>query len=79
MSEPDAELDLLKKACESLGEHFETVHIFVTRLKDDDEPEDRGTINANWGSGNWFTRYGQIHTWLVKQDEQSRKEVRERE
>ena len=77
MSESDAELKLLQDACEKLGEHFETVHIFVTRIKDDDSPEDRGTINANWGSGNWFARYGQIQSWVTKQDEQTRKEVRE--
>lgn len=77
MSGDNADLELLKRACESLGEHFETVHIFVTRLKDDDEPEDRRTININLGSGNWFTRYGQIRTWIVKQDERSRKEVQD--
>lgn len=75
--ESDIELQRVKDACEVLAEHFDSVHIFTTRLKDDEAPGDRGTVHITWGSGNWFTRYGQIKSWLIKQDEQSRKEVRD--
>jgi len=71
------DLQRLQKACEELSEHFDSVQIFVTRLSDDQDDDGEGTVNVNWGSGNWFARYGQIHAWLVKQDEQSRKEQRE--
>lgn len=77
MSEEDKDLGILKDACSKLGEHFESVHIFVTKSYDPDDPQERGTINASWGSGNWFARYGQIRTWIIKQDEQARKETRE--
>jgi hypothetical protein len=77
MSDAEAELQRVKDACQLLSEHFDSVHIFTTRLKDEDDAGDRGTININYGYGNWFARYGQIHTWVVKQDEQSRKEVRD--
>lgn len=72
----DADMDRIKAAREALSEHFDTVQIFVTRQTDKSE-EDEGTVNATWGYGNWFARKGQIDTWSLKQDERSRKEVRE--
>lgn len=63
------DMALLKKHVEQLGEFFDSVQIFVTR---DEMVEQNGTINASLGSGNSFTRYGQVRTWLVKCDHVSR-------
>lgn len=63
----------LERACEALGEHFDSVQIFVTRH----EPGAlNGTIHANWGCGNFFTRYGVVRQWLIKEDERTREGVR---
>jgi hypothetical protein len=67
----------IKEACEALSEHFDTIHIFVTRLTDHETDNDQGTVNAQWGCGNWFARYGQIAAWIIKQDEGTRREVRD--
>lgn len=67
----------LKKACEDLSEHFDTIQIFATRVADEVDEEKGGTVNCNWGSGNWFARYGHIRYWMIKQDEQARNEVRD--
>lgn len=76
MSE-DADLQRLKDACAQLGEHFDTVQIFVTRFADSTEED--GTVNAAWGTGNWFARYGQVKSWQVKQDEITRIDARNKE
>jgi hypothetical protein len=60
------ELDLaeVKRHARALMEHFDNIQIFVNRHdpKGDDEG---GTLNIQWGLGNWFARYGQIREWLV--------------
>lgn len=72
----DEDVERVRKACEALGENYDSVQIFVTRH----EPgELDGTVNLNWGAGNYFTRSGQVREWLVKQDERAREEVRERD
>lgn len=60
----DADLSKLKNATARLMEHFDTVHIFVTRHVSDDE----GTTAASWGGGNWYARRGQIGDWILKQE-----------
>jgi hypothetical protein len=52
-----------------LGEHFDSVQIFATRCE---SGELGGTITVHMGTGNWFTRYGQVKEWIVKQDEYTR-------
>lgn len=76
MSERNDDLDRVKAACESLGEHFDSVQIFVT--KHEPEVED-GTVNIAWSVGNWFTRYGQVREWLIKAEERTRAFVRKDE
>ncbi len=50
------------------------MQIFATRH----EPAThRGTINVCWGEGNYFTRYGQIGEWVVRQNEVARENARE--
>lgn len=68
------DLEMLRRHVDQLGEHFDTVMIFTTRH----EAGTRGgTVNAHWGSGNWFARYGQIRHWLIKEDEGAKCEPRE--
>ncbi len=69
-SDRDREIELLKKHCAQLGEHFESVQIFVTKTTD---VEDGGTVRVNYGSGNWFARLGQVYHWLEnnKRDEKN--------
>lgn len=66
----DEEMELLGRHCSQLGEHFDTIQIFVTRY------DEEGTVNAYRGSGNWFARFGQVQSWLEKKNEQARVEVR---
>lgn len=67
------DLALVKKATDSLMEHFDTVQIFCTRHESD------GTCNVQYGLGNWFARSGQVSNWLVKNDEESRVEISRRQ
>lgn len=71
--EKDRDVELLKKAAESLGEHFDSVQIFASRH----EPEtENGTVSCNEGTGNWFARIGQVREWLIRRDEESKEAVR---
>lgn len=64
---------MVREHVTQLGEHFDSVHVFVTRH----EPgQENGTVTINLGSGNWFSRYGQIRNWINKEEESSREEVR---
>jgi hypothetical protein len=65
------ELARVAAHCDQLAEHFDTVQIFVTRNADN-ETEEEGTVNIQLGRGNWFARYGQVHQWIVKSDEDAR-------
>lgn len=67
------DLARVKAACEDLIEHFDTVMIFTTRHE---SGELDGTVNVRYGLGNWFARKGQIEDWLLKEDEQTREQVR---
>lgn len=75
MSGEDPDIEKLQRAVENLGEHFDTVQIFVTRYEPDSEGG--GTVNVNWGCGNWFARKGQIDNWVTKENERLRREVKD--
>lgn len=74
MSDPETKADgdvrRLKNACAVLSEHFDTVQIFTTRHELD------GTLACHWGSGDYYARKGLVQTWLLKENESSREEVR---
>ena len=74
MSENDQDFERLQAAAAALGEYFDTVQIFVTRHENSE-----GTTNMNWGSGNWFARYGQVEEWVSKTRERSLVQVRQEE
>lgn len=73
IQESEVELQHVKDACSALGEHFDSVHIFATSYKGGD----KGTLHFQWGAGNWFSRFGQIRTWVLKQEEAERVRMRE--
>jgi len=76
MNNAELELDRLDKVCQDLGEHYDTVQVFVTRHTPGDD-EESGTINAHTGRGNWLARLGQVKDWVIKQDEKTRISCRE--
>lgn len=70
MSEPnEAQVKILNDCLDKLGEFYDSVHIFATRH----EPENEGqTLSSNKGRGNWFSRYGQVREWLIREEETTR-------
>jgi hypothetical protein len=69
----DEEIKRLEDAANSLIEYFDSVQIFATRH----EPTKGGTLDVKFGLGNWLARRGQVSDWLIKNEEQTRVEVRE--
>lgn len=61
----------LQKHVDDLGEHFDTVQIFVTRYPS----ESGGTVHARLGSGNYYARIGQVKEWIITEDAIARNEV----
>ena len=68
----EADLKLCEEAARALGEHFDTVMIFATRH----EAGKDGTVNIQYGVGNWFARKGQVSEWLLREEEDTREHVR---
>lgn len=68
------DVERVQKAVDALGEHFDSVQIFATRCE---MGENDGTIYLSLGSGNWFTRYGQVCNWLEREQEHTRLKVRQ--
>ena len=74
MSDQNPEFEAVLSVARQLGEHFDSVQIFVTRH----EPGERdGTVTACAGIGNWYSRYGQIKEWVIKQDQHAREDVKQ--
>lgn len=73
MNDEDAnrEFEIVKGHAERLLEHFDSVQIFVTR----NAPERDGAVRVEYGLGNWFTRFGQVSAWKVREDEHLRREA----
>ena len=67
----DKDMEMLRKHLSALSEVFDSVQIFTTRFL-----PDGNTMTASKGSGNWYSRYGQVKEWCIKQDEETRKSVR---
>lgn len=72
----EADMELVRKSIDSIAEHFDSVQIFVTRHE---QGELDGTVNIQLGTGNWFTRYGQVEAWVVKTRESFRVDERKTE
>lgn len=65
----DEDVERLDRIVDALGEHYDTVQIFVTRHE---SGEKGGTVHTARGGGNYFARLGQIRNWLIYQDEETR-------
>lgn len=73
MSSEQNDLQLVQKHVAELGEHFDAVQIFAIRH----EPElENGTVSVACGAGSWFTRYGKVAEWMIRQDETTRVDAR---
>lgn len=70
------DFERVRRAAEALSEHFDSVQIFCTRH---DTGGEGGTINVKFGVGNYYARLGHIREWLIKEDEATREEIRDRE
>ena len=64
---------VLESATRSLGEHFDTVQIFVSRY---DSSHNSDTINFTSGTGPWNQRHGQVREWVIRHDEMVREKAR---
>jgi hypothetical protein len=62
--EKDPDFERLDAIAADLGEHYDTVQIFVTRYNSE---SDKTTMRVSRGTGNWFARFGQIALWLAGQ------------
>lgn len=71
--DPDKRPDLIEAHANMLARHFDSVQIICTR-----HDADGSNIYAG-GRGNWFARAGSIREWLTREDEKSRKLVRDQE
>jgi hypothetical protein len=69
----------VQRAVESLGEHFDTVHIFTTRHMPVEAEHAGKIITTNKGCGNWLARYGQLREWCMFEDERIRDHARREE
>lgn len=59
------DLGMLKQHVQDLMGKFDAVHIFATRHT----PDEGGTVNCQFGNGNWFARYGQIKEWTIYEEQ----------
>lgn len=70
----DPDFELLKKHCGLIGEHFDTVRIFVT--KHDSATDETSELSA--GLGNMMAQEGQVRIWVKRMDEYNRVDARRR-
>lgn len=71
----DADKRIVERAVEQLGEHFDSVQVFVTKY--DPNSGDPITIELFNGSGNWLTRYGQVKDWVLRREAIATEEARQ--
>jgi hypothetical protein len=69
MSDTEQAEAMVREHVLQLGEHFESVRIFVTRSKPEN-PSDTQAIDN--GTGNFYAQLGQITEWLAIQDQYQR-------
>lgn len=68
----EADLKIVQAAVNRLAEHFDAVQVFVQKRVDG-----TGDIRSfNLGAGNWYARWGHVHEWMIKNDEQAKIELR---
>lgn len=67
------------KAIAGLGEHFDHIQIFVSKLASPDDAEGQKIYSYHAGNGNWLGRYGQVREWLIYEEERIRNAARRSE
>jgi len=74
---PDEEQDMkrIDDALKTLIEFFDSVQIFATRCE---QGSLNGTVHIAKGSGNWFTRIGQVGVWLRREHQYEAERVKKR-
>lgn len=65
-SQRDKKLELIKNQANLLSQSFDSVQIFCTKFEPDN---DHATSHYAYGNGNWFTRYGQVREWIVREEQ----------
>ncbi len=71
----DPNVIIVQTVVDSLGEHFDTVQVFVTRHE---AAASDGTRHLAIGSGNFFARYGQVQMWIASNDQGVREETKQK-
>lgn len=66
MSQEDIVEKLIEEAIQKLGEHCQSIRIFVTYPSDDGTNSTKGHTK---GSGNLYAQIGQVREFMVEQDE----------
>lgn len=64
--------NVVARALDNLGEHFDTVQIFCTR----NGIEDQSLVNVTAGIGSWYARYGQIKDFIIRSEERLKCDIR---
>lgn len=62
----DEDIARVRKVVDDLAEHFDSVQIFVSR--NTGEPNGN-TRTYQYGTGNWYARYGQVKIWTERSEE----------
>ncbi len=68
-NQSEADMTLVRRHVQQLGEHFDTVHVFCVRHM---PAELDGTVSVNIGEGNWHSRVNQIREFVIYEDERIR-------
>lgn len=77
---PDTDPDIIRiqAALDTLSEHFGAVMIFATRYESEAEGNGpQGTVAIVRGCGDWYSRYGLVNEWIIRQNERSKMKERE--
>lgn len=76
----DGELDRLhaelKRTADRLGEHFDSVAIFATKMTEDGEAN---VVSFTTNAGNFYATQGLVAEWIEAQKERIRIKVRNEE
>lgn len=64
--------ELLAKHCAEIGEHFDSVRIFVTKYEGNGN-----TFRGTKSNGNYYAQLGQIKIWLEQELQLAKNETEE--
>lgn len=69
----EQEAQIVNNACYKLGEHFDSVRIFVTKHCG----ASTNTFCYTTGLGNFYSQIGQINEWKAIQDQTARENAKQ--